>query len=264
MKKIGLIAGNGKLPLVFLERARREDYRVYTLALKGEADRRVSSLSTRCLPLPIGNLQRGINFFLGNDVEEAVMIGQVRHHRLLRKERLDPLLADLLAGLPDWRTGTLLQALIRQFVDRGIHFLPSTFLLDELLLPAGCHYGPTLTRREELDLILGRQVAEALALLDVGLTAVVKDGIVLALEAIEGTDRTIRRAGRFTRGAVVVKVSRPNQDMRFDLPVVGPRTIRTLQNSDGRVLGISSGTLVLEKEKVTARAEELGISLVTF
>ncbi|MFH2068011.1 MAG: UDP-2,3-diacylglucosamine diphosphatase LpxI [Candidatus Omnitrophota bacterium] len=264
MNKIGLIAGNGSLPLLFLNKAREKSFAVYTLAIKNETPRKVIHLSERSLVVPVGQLDKGVRFFTENNVKEAVMLGQVRHFRLLQPKYLDPQMTQLLSQIPDRRTNTFLGAIANHFQEKGISFLSSSFLIEELFLPAGTTVGPNLSQREKADVELGRKVAETLAGLDVGLTVAVKDGIVLALEGISGTDSTIRRAGRFTKGLVVVKVSRPKQDLRFDLPVIGPRTLKVMARISGRVLAISSGTFVLEKEEVFCLSRRYGITLTVF
>ena len=264
MQKIGLIAGNGTLPLLFLNKAREKGYQVYTLAIEREAEPKVLSLSEKSLLLPAGKLSTGTNFFAENGIKEAVMLGQVRHIRLLRERNLDPAWLETLARIPDKRTSTVLKAIADHFENKGVKLLPSNFLLDDLFLSPKTIVGPILSEAEEKDVALGRKVAETLSSLDVGLTVAVKDGVVLAVEAIEGTDLTISRAGRFTKGMVVVKVIRPNQDMRFDLPVIGSRTIRTLARFSGRVLAVSSRTFVLEKELVFEMCQRYRITLGIF
>jgi len=264
MTKIGLIAGNGALPLHFLKKAREKGFAVYTLAIKNEAHWKVARLSESVFPLPVGRLDEGVKFFTENNVKEAVMLGQVRHFKLLEPKYLDPQMAQLLEQIPDRRTNNVLSAIINHFQKKGVSFLSSGFLLEELFLPSGTTAGPVLSQQEKADVELGRKVAETLAELDVGLTVAVKNGIVLALEGISGTDATIRRAGRFTKGLVVVKVSRPNQDLRFDLPVIGPRTLKVMARISGRVLAIASGTFVLEKEEVFRLSRRYGITLSVF
>ncbi len=267
MEKIGLVAGNGSLPVLFLERAKRKGYKVFTLAIKNESLLKVADLSEKALTLPPGRLNWGLKFFEENGVREAIMLGQVKHRRLLHPhytDYLDPQLAQILKEISDKQTATVLKAIIEYFEHNGIHFLPSTYLLEDLLLASGFSVGPPLSEEEKSDIALGRKVAETLASLDVGLTVAVKNGIVLAVEAIEGTDLTMRRAARFSQGIVVVKVSRPNQDLRFDLPVIGPATITNLARISGRALAISPKTLVLEKERVFRLAERYGITLSVF
>ena len=264
MRRIGLIAGNGSLPLLFLNKAKEKGFEVYTLAIKNEAHRKVINLSERSLVVPVGQLDKGVTFFTENNVKEAVMLGQVRHFRLLQPKYLDPQMTQLLDQIPDRRTSTFLGAIVNHFQEKGVSFVSSSFLLEELFMPAGTTVGPALSQREKSDVELGRKVAETLAELDVGLTVAVKDGIVLALEGISGTDSTIRRAGRFTKGLVVIKVIRPRQDLRFDLPVIGPRTLKVMARISGRVLAIASGTFVLEKEEVFRLSQRYGITLTVF
>lgn len=264
MEKIGLIAGNGSLPPLFLENARRRDCRVYTLAVRREAGRRLAPLSEEIAFFQPGRLAGAREFFLDRGVERLVMLGQVLHHRLLRGGgNLDPVFRDLLEGLPDRRAATILGAVIGHFESAGLSFLPSSHLLEELFLPPGFRAGPALAAGEEGDLRLGRKVALALAGLDVGLTVAVSRGIVLAVEAVEGTDGCIRRAARFARGIVVVKVCRPDQDPRYDLPVAGPRTIGLMARAGARVLALSPGTLVVERDRTIALAERAGITMIS-
>lgn len=262
MEALGLIAGNGQLPEIFLRRARERGIPVHTLAVRREAGRRAAALSASCLVVAPGQLEAGAAFFRARGVRRAVMLGQVLHWRLLRGDAgWDGTLKKIFAGLPDRRAVTLLGALADFFEEGGLVFLPSSHLLEDHFFPAGYRHGRPPDRLAEQSMALGHRVALALAGLDVGLTVVVKDGIVLAVEAIEGTDRTIRRAGRVTRGAVVVKVSRPEQDQRFDLPVIGPVTMRHLARVRAAALAFSAGTLVIERQRVLALATRYNISL---
>lgn len=265
MEKVGLIAGNGRLPYIFLQRARERGIAVFTLAVRKEAGRSLAGLSAASCFIPLGSFERGVEFFKSHGVGRVVMLGQVLHHRLLGGDAgWDETLRGLFAGLPDRRAATLLNAVIGSFERHGLDFLPSSYLLEDHFLPPGTHHGPPLSKEETASLALGRRVAETLSGLDVGLTVAVGKGIVLALEAIEGTNLTIRRAGRFTRGIVVVKVCRPVQDQRFDLPVIGPVTLKTMARVSGRVLAFSAGTLLVDKERVLAEASRRNISLSVF
>ncbi len=270
---VGLLAGWGRLPLLFAIRAREAGVPIFCVGLRGEASPELAGLVERfawCAPLRLGRM---IGLFRRAGVRRVVMLGKVSKAKYLyRPWRLLSLLIDLRV-LRAWyfrprcdnRDDTLLLALIDEFARDGIHFDSALTYCPELLVQAG-----TLTRRgpsaaEWTDIEFGWGVAKKMGELDIGQSVAVKDRAVIAVEAIEGTDRAIARAGELCRagGFVVVKVAKPQQDMRFDVPTVGCDTIETLRRSRGRVLAIEAGkTIVLDLEQTVALADRYGITIV--
>lgn len=257
-KKIGLIAGNGKFPLLLAQEARRQGDTVVAVALKEEADPDLEKAVDAIAWLSLGQLGKTIAYFKNQAVDRAVMAGQVRHTQLFRDIVPDARAAKLLAKIVNKKADTLLSAVAREFEQEGIQFLPSTTYLDHLLCPAGPLTERKPTSREGADIAFGLPLARAIAGHDIGQTLIVKDKTVVAVEAMEGTDACIRRAGEVAgAGCVIIKVARPKQDLRFDVPVIGPRTIATMRTAGAALLALQAqSTLVLEKETVVEAAND--------
>jgi len=271
-KRIGLLAGSGQFPIMFARAARREGIEVCGIGVEGMAPDELVECCHTYYTAPLARLGRAIRLFLREGVEQVVMAGKIEKTVLVR-----PYLFWRL--LPDWRTlhmwfryatrdkkdDTLLLAVIREFERDGISFHSALDYCPELLVRHGF-----LTRRKPStvqwkDIAFGWELAKAMGRLDVGQSVMVKDTAVLAIEAIEGTDACIRRAGDLCRrgGFVVVKVAKPQQDMRFDVPTIGIQTIQTMRESGAKVLAIESDkTIVLDRDAVIHAADELGISIV--
>jgi UDP-2,3-diacylglucosamine hydrolase len=263
-KKIGLIAGNGLFPIVFAQEARRQGETVIAVALKEEADPQLEQSVDAITWLSLGQLGKTINYFKDQGVTRAVMAGQVKHTQLFRDIVPDLRVTKLLASVLNKKADTLLSAVTREFEQEGIQFLPSTTYLDHLLCPAGPLTKRTPTGAEKEDIAFGLPLARQIAHHDIGQTLIVKDKTVVAVEAMEGTDACIRRAGQIAGpGCVIIKVARPKQDLRFDVPVTGPRTLDSMKEAGATVLALEAGkTLLLEKEKLleTAHAAQLCIT----
>ncbi|MBI3292073.1 MAG: LpxI family protein [Elusimicrobia bacterium] len=214
----------------------------------------------------LGQLGRVIDFFHAEGVSQAVMAGQVKHTQLFRGILPDARALKLLLRVKDKRADALLSAVSSELASEGIELLPSTTYLDHLLPTPGCLTRRSPSAQERADLDFGFPVAKAIAELDIGQTVAVKSQAVVAVEAMEGTNACIQRAGQLTGGGfVVVKVARPRQDFRFDLPVIGPLTIRTLAEQGAHVLGIEAHkTLLLEKDDLLAAARAADITLIAF
>jgi len=270
---LGLLAGGGRFPIVFAEKARRLGRRVVCVGLRHMAAPELRDLVDRFYWSGLGRLGRMIRCFQGEGVRRLVMAGKVHKDTFLYRPWR------LLSLLPDWRfvrvwcfrkrsdnrDDTLMLALIKEFAADGLHFESALDLCPELLVPAGLLSRRRPTPSEEADIALGWQTARQMGRLDVGQSVMVKDRTVVAVEAIEGTDRAITRAGELcrSRGFVVVKVAKPQQDMRFDVPTVGCSTLETMHKAGGRVLAIEAGcTIVLDQEQTVALADRFGISLV--
>jgi len=260
----GLIAGNGRFPFLVLEGARSQGIEMAVIALKEEASPELQRVAKRLHWVSLGELSKAISLMQQEGVTQAVMAGQVKHNKIFSAIRPDWKLAKLLFSLPKKNTDSLIGAVAKVFEEEGIHLVDSTLFLRPLLPEAG-----VLTRRkpnehEAADMEYGLDVARHLATRDIGQTVVIAERACVAVEAMEGTDETILRAARFAEGKplVVVKVSKPKQDMRFDVPVVGLPTVEAMKKAGATALAIdASRTLLFDREKLleVANAEEIAI-----
>jgi DUF1009 family protein len=263
----GLIAGNGNFPFLVLEGARSQGIEMAVIAIREEASPELERVASRIHWVSLGELSRTIELLHEEGVKRAVMAGQVKHNKIFSSIRPDWRLAKLLLSLPKKNTDSLIGAVARVLEDEGIELVDSTAFLAPLLPAPG-----VLTRRapdaeEAADIAYGREVARKIAGLDLGQTVVVREGACIAIEAMEGTDETIERAARIAGGKrlVVVKVSKPRQDRRFDVPVIGLRTIETMKNANATALAIDAGcTLLFEREALIRVADGAGISIEAF
>jgi UDP-2,3-diacylglucosamine hydrolase len=287
-EKLGLIAGNGHFPFLLLDAARVHGFTVVVAAIKEETDpaidmRAKADPNVRVHWMSLGELSRLIETFQAEGVKRAVMAGQVKHKQIFSSIRPDWRLAKLLLNLRTRSTDVLLGAVAKVLGDEGIELISSTQFLEPLLAKAG-----VLTRRapdeqEQKDIAYGRTVARAIAGYDLGQTVVIAGQACVAVEAMEGTDATIERAGALfrsleaedavreganesttlRRALTVVKVAKPNQDMRFDVPVVGVPTIRTMQQAGATCLALEAGrTLMFDPEGIVTAADAAGIAIV--
>jgi UDP-2,3-diacylglucosamine hydrolase len=261
---IGLIAGNGSLPRLFARAARARGLTVVAAAHRGETDPGLASEVDALTWVRVGQVGRIQRVLLKQGVQEAVLAGGFVRVQALARLRPDFGLLRVAARLRSVRDDALLRAVAEDFEAHGIRIVSAASYLTELLAPAGRLAGPELDETARRDIALGGEVAAALGRADVGQTVVVKDGHVLALEAVEGTDACIRRGAALGgRGVVVVKRLKPGQDERFDLPAVGPRTLEVMVEVGARVLAVEAGkTLLLEAERLLAAADKAGIALV--
>lgn len=271
-RKVGLLAGSGRFPIVFAEAARRQGFDVCGVGVLGMASEELAEVCHSFSLAPLARFGRAMRLFHRAGVEQVVMAGKIEKTVLFR-----PYLFWRL--LPDWRTlhmwfryatcnkkdDTLLLAVIREFERDGLTFHSALDYCPELLVKHGF-----LTRRKPSpaqwkDIFFGWELAKEMGRLDIGQSVMIKDTAVLAVEAIEGTDNCIRRAGDLCRrgGFVIVKVAKPQQDMRFDVPTIGLQTIRTMRESGAKVLALESDmTIVLDREEVVRAADQLGIAIV--
>jgi DUF1009 family protein len=263
----GLIAGNGDFPFLVLEGARSRGIDMAVIAIREEASPSLERVARRLHWVSLGELSRTIELLHQEGVKRAVMAGQVKHNKIFSAIRPDWRLAKLLFSLPSKNTDSLIGAVARVLEDEGIELVDSTKFLGPLLPAPG-----VLTRRapdelEAADIAYGRDVAQRIAALDLGQTVVVRELACLAIEAMEGTDETIERAARITGGQrlVVVKVSKPQQDMRFDVPVVGLKTIEVMRRSHATALAIdASRTLLFDRDDLIRAADQAGIAIQAF
>jgi DUF1009 family protein len=279
--RLGLIAGNGRFPFLLLDAARAQGVSVVVAAIKEETEKEMDARAANDPGihvhwLSLGELSRLIETFHREGVTQAVMAGQVRHKQIFSSIRPDWRLAKLLLNLRTRNTDMLLGAVARVLSDEGIELISSTAYLEPLLARPGVLTARAPTADEQQDLAYGRQVAAALAGFDIGQTVVVAGQACVAVEAMEGTDATIARAGAILRTLEaegeastlerklsVVKVAKPNQDMRFDVPVIGHGTIEAMRLAGATCLSIEAGrTLIFDLEKVQQFAAAGGIAII--
>jgi DUF1009 family protein len=265
MKTIGIIAGTGGLPLLVAREARCAGFRVASCGIVGEADRALEEVSDACVWVKLGELGKVIQFFKNDGVSSACLAGKV-HKTSLFSGRIRPdfEMIRALAGVKDWKDDSLLRALCGYLKKKGIDILDSTAFLKNSMAEGGSITRSKPSRKEREDIEFGWRLAKELGRLDIGQTVVVKRKAVLALEAIEGTDEAIRRGGKLGgEGAVVVKVAKPDQDMRFDVPVVGPSTLAAMREAKARVLAVEARkTILVGREELVSLADKHGIALV--
>jgi len=261
---IGLIAGNGRFPLLFAENARRLGYRVSAVALTGETDPSLEGAVDRLHWIALGQLGRLIKAFKKDGVRQAVMVGGVKKTHLFSGIRPDLRSLALLRRVTVPKDDMLLRAIAAELESEGIAIRESTFGLTGLLVEEGKLTRRAPTRKEWRDIEFGWEMAKTVGALDIGQCVVVKERVVVAVEAVEGTDQAIRRGGKLAHGgAVVVKRFKPQQDRRFDLPAVGPITIEVMAESGAAVLAIEAGrALLLDRAVAIAAADEAGIAIV--
>ena len=264
--RYGLIAGNGRFPFLVLDGARAAGVELVVAAIREETDPAIEPLAPTLEWVGVGQLNRLIRFFQRHGVTQVIMAGQVRHVQIFRLSALPDLrMARMLARLKRRNTDALIGAVAEELAGEGIELLDSTLFLQPLLARQGVLTRRSPNREEQADLDYGLHVALELARLDLGQTIVVKQQAVVALEAMEGTDATIRRGSELVHGRPlrVVKVAKPNQDMRFDVPVIGPRTIETLVACHVTALSVTADrTLILDREETLAAANQQRIAII--
>jgi UDP-2,3-diacylglucosamine hydrolase len=263
----GLIAGNGDFPFLVLEGARSRGIEMAVIAIREEASPALEHISKRFHWVSLGQLGKAIELLHQEGVKHAVMAGQVKHNKIFSSIRPDWRLAKLLFSLPAKNTDSLIGAVARVLEDEGIELVDSTKFLGPLLPAAGVLTKRAPDESEAADIEYGRQIARQIAGLDLGQTVVVRDRACVAIEAMEGTDEAIERAARITGGQrlAVIKVSKPKQDMRFDVPVVGVKTIEVMQRSHATALAIDAArTLLFDRDALIRAADEAGIAIQAF
>jgi hypothetical protein len=266
MKTIGMIAGNGRFPFLVAQEIKKQGDKVVTVALKEEADKDIENFSDETVWLSVGKIQKIIDAFKCRNIDTAIMVGQVKHAKIYSAITMDLRALKIMTSLVNKKTDTILGAVVKEFEKDGIKFLPSHIYLQHLLAQKGLIVGRKLNSDENKDAEFGFKIAKGIAGLDIGQTVVVKDKSVLAVESIEGTDECIKRAYSLGgENAIVVKVAKPNQDFRFDVPVIGTRTIDTLKDNKIRAMIIESGsTLILDKELVIEKAKQSNVTIIAF
>jgi DUF1009 family protein len=262
--KIGLIAGNGQFPLFFSKVAKNKGFYVYAAAYRKETDPALARLVEAVEWIHLGQVNRLIRFFKKHGVREAVMLGGITKTRMFSDVRPDFKALSLVAKARHTHDDGMLRAFAELLDQEGITIRASTFLLPELLAPAGCWTRKRPSGDQMRDIELGWRLAKEIGRLDIGQCVVVGGGSVLAVEAIDGTDATIRRGGRLGKGnAVLVKVLKPDQDERFDLPAIGAQTVRNMAAAGIRALALEAGrAVVFDREEMISRADRSGIAIL--
>ncbi|HUK87184.1 MAG TPA: UDP-2,3-diacylglucosamine diphosphatase LpxI [Terriglobales bacterium] len=273
-ERLGLIAGNGSFPLLLLDAARAQGAEVVVAAIKEETFPEIERRGAAAVHwLSLGELSKLIDTFKREGVTRAVMAGQVKHKQIFSSIKPDWRLAKLLLSLGTRNTDSLIGAVAKVLEDEGIHLISSTSYLEPLLARAGVLTRRAPTDAERKNIEYGRKVARHLAQYDIGQTVVIAESACVAVEAMEGTDATILRAGEImkslegdaalSRALTVVKVAKPGQDMRFDVPVVGVATIEAMSRAGATCLALDAGKcLLLDGEKIAAAADAAGITIV--
>lgn len=264
MDRIGLIAGNRRFPILFCEAARKQGACVFAVAIRGETSRSIGRIVDKAVWVDISDYEKIFGIFRSAGVKKVVMAGQVSPRVLFsRQVRENKAIQELLSGIADSKANSIFGAIAERLEKEGLELIDSTTFLREYVPGPG-----TLTKRspsdaEWKDIRFGMYLARKTADLDIGLAVAVKNRAIIAVEAFEGTDNLIRRAGRMFRGLVVAKAGRPAQDMRFDIPVIGLQTVKTLARSGVTCLAIEAGkTLVIDMDRALDFANKRDISIV--
>ncbi|MBT3785896.1 UDP-2,3-diacylglucosamine diphosphatase LpxI [bacterium] len=265
-KKIGLVAGYGDMPVEIIKSAQREGYEIVCIALRGMAHDHLDSLTSHSLYVDLGEIEKTIEFLKSHDVSEVFFAGKVEKTRLFSPDfKMDQSAMNLLKSLPKGNDDTILLGLAELFAQTGLKVLDSTRFLKTILPKKGILTDHDIPRNVEEDIKYGYDVAKAIAKLDIGQTIVVKNKTVLAVEAIEGTDQAVLRGGEFGKGgAVAIKVAKPQQDLRFDVPTIGIGTILSCVEAGVCALAFDSGTtILLNSKEVLKMARAKGIHLIS-
>ena len=261
---LGIIAGNGVYPRLLADGARRAGVeKIVAAAFTGETDPVLEQHVNVLEWMRVGQLGRLLKFFRSQDIHHAIMAGQIAPKNLFDL-RPDLKALMLLGKLKERNAESIFAAIADELSKVEVDLLPATTFLEDSLARPGLIAGPKLSPRQEHDVELGWNVAKEIARLDIGQTIIIKNGTIVAVEALEGTNEAIKRGGTLAReDAVMVKVSKPNQDMRFDVPVIGVETVRIAAESGMRVIAVEAGkTLLLERDAVIARANGSNMSVV--
>ena len=274
--RYGLIAGNGRFPFMVVEGARQAGVSLSVAAIREETDPRMEQEVERLIWVGVGQLGKMIRFFKGEGVEKAIMAGQVKHLQIFSRAVPDARMLKMLLKLPRRNTNSLIGAIAAELASEGIDLIDSTCFLHDHLPAAGTLSNRKPNAAERADVEYGLEIAREMAQLDLGQTIVVRGKACVAIEAMEGTDATIRRAGELMRGRevrkkikltsgplTVLKLSKPDQDMRFDVPVVGVPTIETMVAAGATCLCLSAGkTLMFDRDEMIALADKNKIAIV--
>ena len=263
-ERLGLIAGNGRFPIIFADNARKLGYHVSAVAHEGETDPELENHVDRIHWIKIGQLNKLIKAFKDDQVHQAVMLGGIKKTHVFTTVRPDFRALALAARLALWKDDDILREIAKELEKEGIAICESTFGLEGILADEGPLTTRVPSEKEWEDIRYGWEVAHDIGRLDIGQCIVVKDRVVVAVEAVEGTDEAIKRGGQLAKdGAVVVKRCKPQQDLRFDLPAVGPRTIEVMASVNASVLAVEAGrTIILDRDLTLKQAKSSRIAVV--
>jgi UDP-2,3-diacylglucosamine hydrolase len=263
-ERLGLIAGNGRFPIIFADNARKLGYHVSAVAHEGETDPELANHVDRIHWIKIGQLNKLIKAFQDDQVHQAVMLGGIKKTHVFTTVRPDFRTLALATRLALWKDDDILREFAKELEQEGITICESTFGLEGILADEGTLTSRKPSEKEWEDIRYGWDVAHEIGRLDIGQCVVVKDRVVVAVEAVEGTDEAIKRGGQLAKdGAVVVKRCKPQQDLRFDLPAVGPRTIDTMASVRASVLAVEAGrTILLDRDLMLEKAQAARIAVV--
>jgi UDP-2,3-diacylglucosamine hydrolase len=262
--KLGLIAGNGRFPFLVIDGAHKAGAQVAVAAIREETDQEIERVADSLIWVGIGQLGKMLRFFTDEGVEQAIMAGQVKHVQIFSSAIPDLRMLKMLLRLPRRNTDALIGAVASELASEGIELIESTYFLKDQLPQPGILTKRAPDARERSDIEYGLEVAREIARLDLGQTIVVRDRACVAIEAMEGTDAVIRRAGELVRGRLtVVKIAKPDQDMRFDVPVVGVPTIETMSECGATSLCLTAGkTLMFDREDMVRQANRKKMAIV--
>lgn len=261
--KLGLIAGNGRFPFLVIEGAHKAGATVAVAAIREETDPAIEKIADRVTWVGIGQLGKMLRFFKDERVDKAIMAGQVKHVQIFSRAIPDVRMLKMLLRLPRRNTDALIGAVANELAGEGIELIDSTFFLRDQLPSVGILTKREPDARERSDIEYGLEVANEIVRLDLGQTIVIRDRACVAIEAMEGTDAVIRRAGELVRGRLtVVKIAKPDQDMRFDVPVVGVPTIDSMISAGATCLCLTAGkTLMFDREEMIKLANKTKIAI---
>jgi DUF1009 family protein len=263
-ERIGLIAGNGRFPIIFADNVRRLGFTVSAIAHVGETLPELESHVDRIYWLKVGQFGKALAALKADGIRQAVMLGGIHKTHVFTALRPDLRALAIFSRLKHWKDDAILRAVAGELEREGIQIRESTFGLEGMLAEEGNLTSKKPTKKEWEDIQFGWDTLNTLGTLDIGQCVVVKNKVIVAVEAVEGTDQTITRGGTLGgKGAVVVKRTKPHQDLRFDLPAVGPQTIQSMVSINASVLAVEAGrTVVLDREEMFANAQSAGIAIV--
>ena len=262
--KFGLIAGNGKFPFLVVEGAKQQGASLCVVAIREETDKRIEEIAEKVVWVGIGQLSKMISFFKQEGVTQAIMAGQVKHVQIFSGALPDLRMIKMLWNLPQRNTDALIGGIADEMKSEGIELIDSTYFIQDHLAQTGVLSKRKPDKTEQGNIEYGLQVAGEIARLDLGQTIVVRAKACVAIEAMEGTDAVIKRAGELANGKLsVVKVAKPNQDMRFDVPVVGTPTIKTMIEAGATCLCLTARkTLIFDRAEMLKLADDNKIAVV--
>ncbi|NOX32521.1 MAG: LpxI family protein [Deltaproteobacteria bacterium] len=265
--KIGLIAGGGQFPVLFSKRAIEKGYKVFAIGFNSETDQILCDHVEKLKWIYLGQVSKLIKYFKKHHISQAVMLGSIQKTNIFKDIRPDFKALTFIAKTGITHDDSVLTSFADLLLKEGIKILPSTFLLPELISPKGCWTKRKPDKAEKKDIFQGWKIAREIGKLDIGQCIIISNGTVLAVEAIDGTDETIKRGGLLSHnsGAVVVKLSKPSQDLRFDLPSSGCRTIESMHKAGATVLALEAEkSLSFDREKMITLADKYNISILGY